>query len=331
MLDALKDKLKRTKVTMREVGLREGLQSHTQVLPTAVKVDLFKGLAAAGVKEINAVSFVRGDKMPHMADAEELLRSLGNAREGVEISGVVLSPSGLKRALTMKSEGLLDLIFLVYSPVNETMASNGIAGNSEDLLKRMQDMAAEAADAGLKVGTFCSETFGSPTQGWIDPELVIETAARLTATPGVTELIISDSTGQGDPLQVLKFFTALARTQPTDRRLCYHVHDSRGAGLANILAALSSPFTNFVFDSSFGGYGGDFPFIPDAFGNVATEDLAEMLYGMGFRHGVDPDAIAEVTKKYVELTRRPLSARLGLTSGSLAWKRRMPEHSPALH
>lgn len=329
MLDQATEKLKATRIAIRDVGLREGLQSHTQVLPTEVKVEIFKGLVAAGIREINAVAFVNPVKMPHMGDPEDLLRSLGSARDGIEISGVVLSSSGLKRALTMRKEGLLDLIFLVYSPVPGTMASNGVAGDSEELLKKMQDMAAEAAEAGLKVGTFCSETFGSPTDGWTDPELVVETASRLTASPGVTELIISDTTGQGDPLQVLRFFTALSRTQPVDRRICYHVHDSRGSGLANIFAALCSPFRNFVLDSSFGGYGGDFPFVPDAFGNVATEDLAEMLYGMGFRHGVDPDGITEITKKYVALTNRPLSARLGLTSGTLKWKRR-PEHSPVL-
>ncbi len=314
------EKLRKTKVAIREVGLREGLQSHQKILPTAAKVDIFRRLVGAGVREINAVAFVNPNRMPHMGDAEALLRALGSLRDGIDISGLVLSESGLKRALLMRREGLLDTIFLVFSPVADSMKANGITADPEALLAQIERCAVEAGAAGLKVGVFCSESFGSPNTGWVDPETVIATAGRITAMPGVTELIISDSTGQADPVQVGAFFDALSATQPLDKRLCFHVHDTRGAGMANILAALCSPFENIVLDTSFGGFGGDYPFIPDAFGNVATEDLAEMLLGMGVRHGIDPDAIMALAKDYAADAGRPLGSRLSMSSGSVAWK-----------
>jgi hydroxymethylglutaryl-CoA lyase len=321
MLDQFKAKLERTKVTIREVGLREGLQSHNMVLSTDTKVDLFRRLVEAHVKDINAVAFVNARRMPQMGDAEELLRSLGGLRDGIDISGVVLSDRGLERAIRMKKEGVLDTIFLVFSPVEESMMSNGITSNSEALLAQIERAAARAAAENLKVAVFSSESFGSPNSGWIDPKRVIGYVARIATMPGVREIVISDSTGQADPLQVMSFFTELAAILPTGDRITFHVHDSRGAGLANIVAALCSPFTNFALDTSFGGLGGDFPFIADAFGNVATEDLCEMLTGMGFDHGVDVDEIVAVSKHYAQISGRPLTSKLSGCSTSLKWKR----------
>jgi hydroxymethylglutaryl-CoA lyase len=321
MFGRFRDKLARTKITIREVGLREGLQSdHQTVLPTKTKADLFRRLAEANICEINPVAFVNPAKMPHMGDAEELLRSLGSAREGVDISGVVLSPNGLQRALRMKDEGLLDSIFLVFSPVAETLAANGVKGGLGEYLDQIERNAETASAAGLKVGVFCSEAFGSPIRGRIDPEEIVGYAKRFNTNRAVHELVISDSSGQADPLQVMSLFDRLSAVLPHDRRLTFHVHDSRGAGLANILAALSSPFTNFVLDSSFGGYGGDFPFIPDAFGNVATEDLCEMLNGMGIDTGVNVEKVVSVTRDYSKLSGRPLLSRVVHCSGSLKWK-----------
>ncbi len=321
MLDQIAAKLGNTRVDIRDVGMREGLQSHTMVVPTDQKIGLFRGLVEAGVKEINAVSFVNAQKMPHMADAEALLGGLGSLRDGIDISGVVFSEGGARRAIKMREAGLLDTVFLVFSPIASSMAANGITPDMEALLAQIERTAAAAAEGGLKVSVFVSESFGSPVEGWVDPELVLRNAQRIWNMQGVKELIISDSSGQADPVQVLAMFTDLAKILPIDQRITFHVHDSRGAGLANILAALNSPFQHFCLDASFGGLGGDYPFVPDAFGNVATEDLVEMLHGMGIETGVDPDKIVKVSKEYAAISGRPLGSRLSGCSRSIDWKR----------
>jgi isopropylmalate/homocitrate/citramalate synthase len=321
MLDQVVGKLSGTRVDIREVGLREGLQSHQLVLPTDVKVELFRGLADAGLKEINAVAFVNPAKMPHMGDTEDLLRAIAPYRAGIDISGVAFSEGRLNKAIAMHEAGHLDTIFLVYSPVASSMTANGIVADTEALLAQIERCAARAAEAGLRVEVFVSESFGSPVEGWIDPERVISAAQRIRTMKGVSGLIISDSTGQADPVQVLSLFTRLAGVLPTDERLTFHIHDSRGAGMANAVAALMSPFRHFCIDSSFGGLGGDFPFVPDAFGNVATEDLVEMLTGMGFETGVDADRIVAVARRYAEISNRPLGSRLSGCAHSQKWKR----------
>jgi len=321
MLDQIAAELGKTRVDIRDVGMREGLQSHNMIVPTAQKIELFRGLVEAGVKEINAVSFVNAQKMPHMADAEALLAGLGPLREGIDVSGVVFSEGGVARALKMHEQGLLDTVFLVFSPIASSMAANGITPDMEALLAQIERTAANAARGGLKVSVFVSESFGSSVEGWVDPELVLKNAKRIWNMEGVGELIISDSSGQADPVQVLAMFTELANILPVEQRITFHVHDSRGAGLANILAALNSPFRHFCLDASFGGLGGDYPFVPDAFGNVATEDLVEMLHGMGIETGVDPDKIVTVSRRYSEISGRPLGSRLSGCSRSINWKR----------
>src|SRR5258708_29579249 len=137
--------------------------------------------------------------------------------------------------------------------------------------------------------------------------------------PGVTEVVISDTTGQADPLQVLRMLSAVRVVVPTDRRIAVHFHDTRGAGLANVFAALMSPLEHIVIDGSFGGWGGDWPMLKEAYGNVATEDVVEMLVGLGIDVGIDVDRIVEISRDYSERTRRPLGAKLPPAS-RIAWK-----------
>jgi len=322
-IQRLAEKFQHTKVDIRDVGMREGLQSQPGlVLPTEAKRELFEGLAQANIHEINAVAFVNGKKMPHMADAEALLRAIAPLAQDVDVSGLVLSRSGLDRAVAMKKEGLLDTIFLVFSPVVATLVANGLKPDLSGRVEEIRMFADEAASHGLKVGVFCSEAFGSPTSGWVDPRLVIEHAHNFDEMPGVSEMIISDSSGQADPLQVARMFDALSRHLPIDKRICFHTHDSRGTGLANICAALSSPFTHFVLDASFGGLGGDFPFVPDAFGNVATEDLCEMLNGMEFDLDVDVPKVVAIARRYAGMSGRTLMSRVSGCAHSMDWKKR---------
>lgn len=309
-----------TTTTIREVGMREGLQSDPTVLSTDQKVSLFRGLVEAGCREINAVSFVSPKKMPHMADAEDLLRSLGEARAGTTISGLVPNDRGLERALVMHNEGLLDTALLVFMDSEAGLAANGMTASRSALLAQIERAAATAAEEGMNVSVFVSMAFGSSIDGWMDPARVVASAAEIHGMPGVTEMILSDSVGHADPIQVFRLLTSLAEVLPTDQRIGVHLHDTRGAGLANVLAALSSPFQDIVFDAAFGGWGGDYPFIPEAFGNLATEDLAEMLFGMGFQHGLDVDKIMRVTSDCADYSGRRSEARIS-TVGPVRWKR----------
>lgn len=314
------DDLLGTTVDLREVGLREGLQSDPTILSTEQKVALFEGLVRAGCSEINAVSFVSPTRMPHMADAEDFLRALAPARAGITLSGLVPNDRGLERALAMRAESLLDTIFLVFMDSEAGLAANGMTAGRAELLAQIERSAATAAEAGLAVSVFISLAFGSSIDGWMDPARVVASAAEIAAMPGVSEIIFSDSVGHADPRGVFELLTAAARVLPTDRRLGLHLHDTRGCGLANVLAALASPFRHLVLDAAFGGWGGDYPFIPEAFGNVATEDLAEMLGAMGVPHGIDVDVVGEVTRSYAQLSGRSIPAKLAEV-GPVRWKR----------
>lgn len=313
------NEVRSTTVTLREVGMREGLQSDGTILPTHQKLELLRGLIDANCREINAVSFVSPARMPHMADAEELLRALGDERTGVELSALVPNDRGLARALTMRREKLLDRIFLVFMDSEAGLAANGMTATRAELIDQLRRHAATAAEAGLQVSIFLSLAFGSSLDGRMDPATVLRSAADITAIHGVGELILSDSVGHADPLQVHDLLTHLTDVLPTERRIGLHFHDTRGAGLANAVAALASPFQHIVFDGAFGGWGGDYPFIPEAYGNVATEDLAEMLHGMGFDLGLDVEKIMDVARTYSGYSGRPLESRLH-TAGPVTWK-----------
>lgn len=322
MIDDLVSRIGATRVTYREVGLREGLQSHGAMLPTDAKVGLFRGLREAGAREFNAVAFVNPSKMPQMADAEAFLRSLGPLREGTVLTGLVPNDRGLSRALTMGQEGLLDGILLVFAESMSVLAANGMESSFGPLLARIERSAASARDAGLGVSVFVSTAYGCSIEGRIDPARVVEHAARLRAIDGVTELVISDSTGQADPLRVVRLLSDLAEVLAVDDRIALHFHDTRGAALANIFAALASPFEHLVLDAAFGGWGGDYPFVPEALGNVATEDLLEMLVGLGLDTGVDVELVMEVSREYARLSDRPIGAKLHASS-PIRWKREL--------
>jgi len=307
-------------VTVREVGLREGLQSDTKVLATADKVELFRGVVDAGCKEINAVSLVNPKRMPQMADAEEFLAAARDLRGDIVVSALVPNLRGLERALELRKEGLLDTALLVFMDSERGLAANGMTAGRAELLDQIALSTERAVDAGMNVSVFISLAFGSSLDGWVDPARVVRSAEDIQAIPGVAEIIVSDSVGHADPLQVHRMLSDLANVLPTDKRLALHLHDTRGAGLANVIGALNSPFEHLVFDAAFGGWGGDFPFIPEALGNLASEDLVEMLAGMGFDLGIDVDGLIGVARRYSQLSGRPIESEVP-TCGPIRWKR----------
>jgi hydroxymethylglutaryl-CoA lyase len=298
----------RSQVVIREVGPREALQAHAETLPTERKVELVQGLIDAGSKAINAASFVSPKAMPHMSDAEGVLRGIG-PQEGIRVSGLAPNERAMGRAAAMAAEGLLDHVFMVHTPSVSVLQANGFPPSLEqniELVKRNGDLAHEA---GMTIGIFVSAAFGCSMEGRIPQDVTLRTVDDILAVGVADELIISDSTGQADPAQVSSLLAALAPVVGS-LPVSVHLHDSRGAGIANAVAALTSPIENLTIDCSFGGLGGDIPFIPEAAGNIATEDLVAMLDGMGVVTGIDARAVAEVARRYRAWTGLPLRSRV---------------------
>jgi isopropylmalate/homocitrate/citramalate synthase len=318
----LRAKILNANIVLREVGLREGLQAQPLVVPTETKAQWMVRLVAAGFNEVNPVSFVRSDVMPQMADAETFLDQVTESLPAnVRVSGLSPNQKGVDRAIAAHRRGQLSDAILVTAATASTLSANGMTANIDQRISEVAHWAEACKSAGLGVIVFISAAFGCSIEGRVPPEAVIRIAGKLKETASVDEIVLSDSTGQGDPLQVHELLSRLARELPKEERLGLHFHDSRGAGLANILAAMMSPFTSVVIDTAFGGWGGDIPFIPEAAGNVASEDVAEMLIGMGHDVAIDVSAVAEVTKEALSLLGVPLRSRVAET-GIVRWKPR---------
>jgi hydroxymethylglutaryl-CoA lyase len=309
-----------TRVDLREVGLREGLQAQPHVVPTESKVLWATRLINAGYNEINAVSFVRPDLMPQMADAELVLEGVAEAlAPSTRLSGLAPNQRGVDRAIAARQREQLHDVILVTATTASTLRANGMTAEPERRITEIERWAAVCKEAGLRIVVFISAAFGCSIEGRVEPGVVLNLAQKLGGISGVDEVVISDSTGQADPIQVHNLLTHLADAVPSDKRLGLHFHDSRGAGLANIVAALLSPFQWLALDTAFGGWGGDVPFIPEASGNVASEDVAEMLKGMGYEPGVDVEQVIEVTKE-VSLALSMLPRSRVAETGIVRWK-----------
>jgi hydroxymethylglutaryl-CoA lyase len=309
-----------TRVDLREVGLREGLQAQPNVVPTESKVRWAKKLINAGYSEINAVSFVRPDVMPQMADAEALLERLADALSlTTRVSGLAPNQRGVDRAIAARRHEQLHDVILVTAATASTLQANGMSADPEQRMSEIERWAALCKEAGLRVIVFISAALGCSIEGRVEPGVVLRLAERLGGIASVDEIVISDSTGQADPLQVHNLLARLADVAPIDQRLGLHFHDSRGAGLANIAVAMLSPFQWFAVDTAFGGWGGDVPFIPEASGNVSSEDVAEMLKGMGCDLRVDVERVIEVTKE-VSLALNILPRSRVADTGVVRWK-----------
>lgn len=307
----------RASLTIREVGPREGLQSDPQVVDTATKVKIIQTLAAAGLKHINAVALVSPRVMPQMADAERVLEAIGVKRT-FRCSALVPNEVGLSRAGGLAERGLLDEVFLVHAVSEAILRANGISGTVDEHLGTVIEMADRAKGYGLGVGVFISGAFGCSIEGRISEDLVLRTAESLLNCAAVDDVVVSDSTGQADPVQVEVMLERLARAAGS-HPLTLHIHNSRGAGSANVAAAVSSSVQNLTIDTGFGGLGGDVPFLPEAAGNVATEDICEMLGGMGIQTGVDVELVVEASRILNGATGRNMQSGV-YQAGVVRWK-----------
>jgi len=276
-------------ITVCDVGPRDGLQNEAEALPPETRAELIDRLAAAALPRIEAVSFVREDRVPQMVGAEEVVARV-RRREGVELSGLVLNERGWER---FAAAGL-DRVNVTFAATETFNLRNGNATLAEAVV-RAEAILARAGETPATVTISCS--FGCPFEGRVDPGVVAELAAPLA---GRAEVVLADTIGVATPTAV----RSLIERAHADG---FHGHNTRNTGYANCLAALEAGAR--ILDASVGGLGGC-PFSPRATGNVATEDLVYLLDGEGVDTGIDLEALVGVSKWLERMLGRPLEGYL---------------------
>jgi hydroxymethylglutaryl-CoA lyase len=298
-------------VRIREVGPRDGFQNEPEVISTEEKVRLIRLLGEAGLRRIELTSFVRPDVIPQLADAAEVLTRF-EPREGVVYSVLIPNRKGLDNALRFRDRFQEANFFLSAS---ETHNQKNVNRSIDQSLADLEGTVAAAREAGLRCEGVISTSFGCPYEGEVSQERVFEIAGRL-ADFGCEEIAFGDTTGMANPRQVGEFFAA-ARQRLGDAVLTAHFHNTRGQGLANVLAALEQGIDS--FESSFGELGGC-PVPPGSTGNISTEDLVSMLEEMGVNTGIDLSKLIAASAEVQRTLGRPLGAHL-LTAGPIDWHR----------
>ena len=282
------------RVTIYEVGPRDGLQNEATVVPAEAKVEFVRRLLAAGLPVVEATSFVHPRWVPQLADAAEVMASLGE--EGRDLPVLVPNERGLDRALEL---GLRHVA--VFGSATETFAQKNLNRGLEEQFAMFEPTMRRARDAGLDVRAYVSMCFGDPWEGDVPVEQVVSVGTRLLDL-GASELSLGDTIGVGTAGRVKELVAAFAGAGvPTDR-LAMHFHDTYGQALANAFSALQEGVT--TFDASAGGLGGC-PYAKSATGNLATEDLVFLLNGLGIEHGVDLDAVVATSTWMAGLLGRP--------------------------
>jgi hydroxymethylglutaryl-CoA lyase len=298
-------------VRIREVGPRDGFQNEPEVVPTGEKVRLIDLLARTGLERLEVTSFVRADVIPQLADAEEVLDRI-DPPEDVAISVLIPNEKGLDNALRRRERFQEINVFLSAS---ETHNRKNVNRSIEESLRGLEAVLARARQEGLRCEGVISVSFGCPYEGHVPPERVFEIAGRLEAA-GAEEIGFGDTTGMANPAQVREFFPAARAALGDGTELTAHFHNTRGQGLANVLAALEAGVES--FEASFGELGGC-PVPAGATGNIATEDLVSMLHEMGIETGISLERLIEAARAAQEVLGRPLGSHV-LTAGPVEWK-----------
>jgi hydroxymethylglutaryl-CoA lyase len=298
-------------VRVREVGPRDGFQNEPEVIATDDKVRLIDMLAAAGLKRMEVTSFVRPDVIPQLADADQVLDRIQKP-DGVSYSVLIPNERGLERALARRDRfDEINVFLSATESHNERNKNRTIAESLDDLRRTI----ARGREEGLRCEGVLSVVFGCPYEGEVPPERVLEIAERLIEA-GCEEISFGDTTGMANPRQVAEFFAA-ATERLEGVELTAHFHNTRGQGLANVLAALERGIDS--FESAFGELGGS-PLTPGATGNVSTEDVVSMLHEMGIETGIDLGRLLDASRAVQDLLGRPLGAHV-LRAGPVDWHR----------
>lgn len=273
-------------VTLVEVGPRDGLQNEPVTLPTAAKVEFITRALDAGLRRIEAASFVNPKKVPQMADAEAVMASVPRDR-GAVYSGLVLNRRGFDRAA---AAGCDEILYVTSSTESFSRRNQGMA--LADAIQGWHEVARAAAERGIRASVSISNAFGCPFEGRVPVSRICEIAAELARSP-LAELTIPDTIGVAVPPQVTEMWNAVRRVVGEGVSLRAHFHNTRNTAIANVYAAVEAGAT--VVDASIGGIGGC-PFAPRATGNVATEDVLYLLSEMGVETGLSLDGLIQTAK-----------------------------------
>ena len=296
---------------IREVGPRDGFQNEPEVIPTVEKLRLISLLAEAGLQRMEVASFVRPDVIPQLADGPEVLAGI-ERREGLTYSVLIPNEKGLDNALAVRDR--FDEIS-VFLSASETHNRKNVNRSIAESLEGLEGVVVRARDAGLRCEGVIATSFGCPYEGEVPPERVLGLAERLREF-GCAEIGFGDTTGMANPRQVGAFYSqALERL--ADVELTAHFHNTRGQGLANVLAALERGIDS--FESSFGELGGC-PVPPGSTGNVSSEDVVSMLHEMGIETGIDLPKLIEASSAVQDVLGRQLGAHV-LKAGPVDWHR----------
>jgi hydroxymethylglutaryl-CoA lyase len=323
-------------VSVREVGPRDGFQNEPEVIPTVRKVELIDALARTGLRRLEVTSFVRADVIPQLADAAEVLARIDVPRE-VSVSVLIPNERGLELALELRerigaspdadhargadgrdAEGSERSAFdeiNVFMSASETHNRKNVNRSIAESLAGLEGVLGRARTAGLRCEGVISTSFGCPYEGRVPVARVLEIAAQLRDA-GAQEIGFGDTTGMANPVQVREFFLVARERLGPDMELTAHFHNTRGQGLANVLAALEAGVAS--FESSFGELGGC-PVPAGATGNIASEDLVAMLHEMGIQTGIDLDALLACSRRAQEILGRPLGSHT-LVAGPVDWQ-----------
>lgn len=273
-----------TDILISEVGLRDGLQSIDRVMALEAKKAWIKAEAEAGVREIEVGSFVPPTLLPQMADTAELV-AFAKTLPGLNVVALVPNAKGAQRA----AEAGVDGMSIPFS-MSETHSIKNVRKDHPEMLAEIAAAAKIARDAGIHFAVGLSTAFGCTMEGAVSENQVVRLAEK-AAEAGAMEFSLSDTTGYADPAQVRRLVRTVRAAVGADRMTTLHLHNTRGLGLANVVAGLEEGIT--TFDSSLGGLGGC-PFAPGASGNLVTEDLVLMLNSMGLKTGIDLDMLLAV-------------------------------------
>lgn len=288
------------KVRVVEVGPRDGLQNESAALPVATRIELIERLAAAGLRVIEAGSFVSPKWVPQMADTAAVFAGLSR-RPGTRYPALVPNAKGLEAALAAGVDEIA-----VFVSASEGFSRRNLACSRADSLARLRDVAERASASNIRIRGYVSCIAGCPIDGDVAVAEVKRMAGAL-ADLGCYEISLGDTIGVGTAGQIRTVIDGVAAVLPRDR-IAMHFHDTYGQGVANVLASLEEGIA--VFDSSVAGLGGC-PYAPGATGNVATEDVLYLLQGLGIETGIDLRAVAETGAWITGLLGKPNGSRAG--------------------
>lgn len=295
------------KVQIVEVGPRDGFQIECDFVPTEEKIKIIDQLSETGLQRIEATSFVHPKAIPQLADATEVMARI-KRKQGVIYTALVPNAKGVERAI---QSGVEEVNFVVSA--SESHNKSNMNMSIAESLKTFREAASIALSNGMRITGSIATSFGCPFEGWVSPQKVEEIAQEYF-NAGVQEIILADTTGMANPLQV-RDLVSRVRNELKDVTIRLHIHNTRGAGMANVLAAMYEGAA--IFDSSIGGLGGC-PYAPGATGNIPTEDMAHTLESMGIDTAINLAKLIDCAKLVQGLLGRELPGQV-MKAGPVPW------------